>query len=174
MVENMKKFVSLLKGKLSDYLQLVGKAKYKLHLSLFFAYALISLFYFGIMYGLYRGFSLLEPIFKDSDTPQLIIAVVMAFSSIFALVKAYMSANTFIFNTKDYDRLFCLPIKSKTIVLSKVFSLYIYLLIYTLIVMIPAYVTYMQVRGFSVFYLIEYIILCSLLTNLSNGFRNIN
>lgn len=154
----MRDLLTLVKVNLSEYMRFLSKVKNKLRISIIFSYILIISFYLLIMYGLYYLFSLLSPVFKDSECPQLIIAVVIAIVTIFTLIKSYMSANSFIFNTKDYERLFCLPIQPKIIVISKILSLYLYLLIFSMILIIPAYLTYVGITGLNFWFLIRFVI----------------
>lgn len=154
----MRDLLTLVKVNLSEYMSFLSKVKNKLKISIISSYVLIIGFYLLIMYGLYYLFSLLSPVFKDSECPQLIIAVVIAIVTIFALIKSYMSANSFIFNTKDFERLFCLPIEPKIIVISKIISLYVYLLIFSMIVIVPAYLTYVGIIGLNFWFLLRFII----------------
>lgn len=76
------------------------------------------------------------------NAPEILFALFMCFSSIFIFMTNLFKVNGLLYGTKDYEMLISMPINKKTIILSKLFELYIYNLIYTLLFMIPAFIVY--------------------------------
>ena len=89
---------------------------------------------------------------------KLLIAIMMAVSSIATLMTTIYKVNGVLFGFKDYDMIMSLPVKTKDIVASRVWLLYIINLFFILIVMIPAGIVYgIFAKQGLVFYLVYFI-----------------
>jgi ABC-2 type transport system permease protein len=68
----------------------------------------------------------------------------MVITSTFILFSTIYKVKGILFEFKDYDLLMSLPIDKKIIVISKLITLYVYNLIFTLLIMVPAFIAYIK------------------------------
>ena len=76
------------------------------------------------------------------EIPHILLVLFMAASSILSVMSSVSKVNKTIFNSDDYNILLSLPIKKSTIISSKIILLYISNLVFTLLLMFPAYLAY--------------------------------
>lgn len=87
----------------------------------------------------------LLPAFVMVGKPLYIIAFLFVACSLFVFFSNLFRIKNILFDFKDYDLLMSLPLKRSVVISSKIVSLYIINLLYTLIIMLPGYVAYITV-----------------------------
>lgn len=80
--------------------------------------------------------------FEQIGRMDLLLAIMMAASSMIALFTTIYKASGVLFGFKDYDLVMSLPIKTSHVVASRVLQLYVLNLFFTLMAMVPAGVVY--------------------------------
>ena len=104
--------------------------------------AVITLIIAYILFYIYMITKSLMPTFVEIGKSLYILAFLFSICSIYIFFANLFKIKNVLFEFRDYDILMSLPINRKTIILSKMVSLYIINLLFTLIVMIPGYVAY--------------------------------
>ena len=104
----------------------------------------ITLIIAYILFYVYFITNSLMPTFVSIGKPLHILAFLFSICSLYIFFANLFKIKNIFFDFKDYDILMSLPIKRITIILSKMVSLYIVNLLYTLIVMIPGYIAYVR------------------------------
>lgn len=117
---------------------------------------LAAIFY--LSWYIYMMVDNLMPSFVLIGKPIYVLAMLFTFSSLFLILTNLFKIKNILFDFKDYDLLFSLPIKRETIIMSKLASLYIVNLIYTLIIMVPGFIAY--IKYVSASFGIIYFLLC--------------
>ena len=97
-----------------------------------------------ILWYVYYLSKTLMPSFISLGRPLYLLAFLFAICTIFIFFSNVFKIKSVIFDFKDYDLLMSLPIKRNVVITSKIVSLYIINLLYTVIVMIPGYVAYIS------------------------------
>lgn len=90
--------------------------------------------------------------------PDLLLAIMMAVTSVIAFFTTIYKASGVLFGSKDYDLMMSLPIKTSHIVASRVVQLYVLNLLFSLMVMVPAGVVYAIKVNPGVIYYLYFII----------------
>ena len=103
-------------------------------------FVLLIVFYI-IGYIFYFTKSLLSN-FVQIGKPLFVIAFLFVICTFYIFFANLFRIKNILFDFKDYDLLMSLPIKRTSIITSKIVSLYIVNLIYTLIIMLPGYFAY--------------------------------
>lgn len=101
------------------------------------------------------GYSLiLAQVFEQIGRMDLLLAIMMALASMFGFFTTIYKASGVLFDSKDYDLVMSLPIRTSHVVASRVLQLYVLNLFLTLILMLPAGVVYaIKVNPGALFYL---------------------
>ena len=94
-----------------------------------------------MVYVFFLAKSLL-PSFIAIDKSLHVIAFLFVICTIYIFFSNLFRIKTILFDFKDYDLLMSLPIKRSSVITSKIISLYILNLFYTLIIMLPGYIAY--------------------------------
>lgn len=98
--------------------------------------------------------------FEQIGRMDLLLAIMMAVTSIIGFFTTIYKASGVLFSFKDYDLVMSLPIKTSYVVASRVLQLYVLNLFFTLMVMLPAGVVYaIKVNPEALYYLFFLIIL---------------
>ena len=84
----------------------------------------------------------LLPSFIATGKPLYVIAFLFVICTIYIFFSNLFRIKSILFDFKDYDLLMSLPIKRSSVITSKIVSLYIINLLYTLIIMLPGYIAY--------------------------------
>jgi len=123
-------------------------------IALMVAYVILILMASGYVGGLVYGYTLL-------GMTEMIPAYLIMISSLIILFFAIFKAGSVIFQRNAYDILTSLPISGTAIVASRYIRMYVENLIITLVVMVPALITYGWLNKPAVsFYLIGLIVTC--------------
>lgn len=137
----------LIKTSLLDSFPIINKLKKKRKAqALLFLCIFIYLLIFVGITAYMLSFAML---FSQANEPQLLLMMSVVFGAIFIFFQTLTKANSFIFRTKDYSLLMTLPINLKTIVTSKILSLYILNLFFAFTLMMPMYIAYSIFNGFN-------------------------
>ena len=96
---------------------------------------------------IYRFANYMVTTFNKLGMPELALSEFFAFGSVFILALSIFRMD--IFNSKDHDLLASLPISKKIIVASKLINVYIFNLLIIAIIMVPAYIAYINVASYS-------------------------
>lgn len=112
------------------------KASLKVFLLLFAFIYLGVILYFQAKY-IMKGLVLLS-------AENILIPAFMALSSVYVVIMTLFRIHKTVFDSKDYDILLSLPIKKTTVISSKLISLYLTTLVFTLLFMIPPYFAYLN------------------------------
>ena len=150
------------------------------------------IFLFAFIYLGFLIFNLANNIidaFIILDIPYIFLVLFMIFSTLFILLRNTFNVNGTLFNFKDYDLLMSLPLKKEEIIISKVLVLYAFDLLYTILFMIPAYISFvLKVNVSFLFHLLFFItlfiipilptiistILGTIITAITSKFKNKN
>ena len=160
----MNKFFLITKINLLSFfnLQRVNNSKYKsVNKKNYFR---ILLFVFVFLYLGYYAYFIsynLMPGLISINKPHLLFGIIFMIVNMFIIFSNIFKIKSVLFDFKDYDLLFSLPIKRNTILLSKLFSLYLLNLLYTVIFMIPAFVAYIKFLSFDntlIYFLLIFIV----------------
>lgn len=151
----MKKLTSLIKAGLSQYMKMfkynTTKNSSKLTKALFpvFLFAIIS---FSI--GVY-SYMLAEPLHKVNLT-YVMLSMFLTLVTILTFMSGIYKSQGILFDAKDSDLLFSLPIKRSNILFLRIFKLILFQYIYNLMFLLPAFIVYIifERPGLS-FYLIS-------------------
>ncbi len=143
----MSKYLLITKINLLSFfnLQKVNNSKYKSVNKKNYARLLLLIIAF-----LYLGFYIyylsneFMPGLIAMGVPNLLFGLMFLIVSIFIITSNILRIKGVLFDFKDHDLLFSLPIKRNVILLSKLTSLYILNLIYTILFMVPSFVAYVR------------------------------
>jgi ABC-2 type transport system permease protein len=97
--------------------------------------AMIAVFSFGYSFMMAQNF-------EEIGRMDLLLAIMMAVTSIIGFFTTIYKASGVLFGFKDYDLVMSLPIKTSHVVASRVLQLYVLNLFFTLMVMLPAGTVY--------------------------------
>ena len=95
-----------------------------------------------IMFYVFMFTKSLIPTFITIGKPLYVIAFLFVICTFYIFFANLFRIKSVLFDFKDYDLLMSLPIKRSSVISSKIASLYIINLFYTLIIMLPGYIAY--------------------------------
>ena len=117
----------------------------------------------GVMWGLIVFFALLIlagitaymaaflAMMKETKVPlTTIFPLAVTIVTFFSFVSSLLKASPYLFRTKDYDMLMALPIRTSTIVATKLLSLYLFELLFSLAIMLCTNIAYFFFAPFSI------------------------
>lgn len=102
---------------------------------------------FALLYvavGFYLLINELMPAFISFGKPLYALAMIFSICSLYIFFANIVKIKNVLFDFKDYDLLMSLPISRNMVLASKIVSLYIVNLLYTLVIMIPGYIAYVN------------------------------
>ncbi len=137
----MKKLLSLIKINFHTFFDLNLKRQNKkknIPLILLYLYSFTIIAIFS-----YNGSSGMLKILKPLNLESIFLVGLMAVLSIYTFTITIFKVNKTLYNSKDYQILFSFPIKKELILSSKILMLYIGNLIFSSIIIIPAYIAYL-------------------------------
>ncbi len=109
-------------------------------------------FFIGVM-----SFGVLEYINDDTVIWSFMSFIYVA-ALLFSIVGSVAAAKSYMFDAKDNELLFSMPIKTSTILLSRLVTLYLLDCIFSIIVILPAGIVYAIAVGFTISSLIFYLL----------------
>ena len=86
----------------------------------------------------------LMPVFISINKPLYLLSLLFAICSAYIFIANIFKIKDLLFDFKDYDLLMSLPVGRNMVLASKITSLYITNLLYTLVIMIPGYLAYIS------------------------------
>ena len=89
---------------------------------------------------------------------QLILPIFMAASSIVTLISVLFSSKNILFGYKDYDMQASLPVKHSSIVASRLFIMYFYEFLITVVILVPAAVVYTWYVQVQVLFYVSFVV----------------
>ncbi len=143
----MNKFLLITKVNLLSFFNFgkVTSSKYKTEKRRNFYKILLLLFAFVYLsYYVYMMVDTSMPNFIALNKPTYLLGVLFTYSCLIILVSNVFKVKNILFDFKDYDLLMSLPIKRNIVILSKIVSIYLLNLLYTMIIMIPGYFAYIK------------------------------
>lgn len=109
---------------------------------------MIAVFSFGYSYAMALAF-------EQMGRMELLLAIMMAVTSMVGFFTTVYKASGVLFSYKDYDLVMSLPIKTSHVVASRILQLYVLNLFFTLMVMLPAGAVYaLKVHPEAYYYLL--------------------
>lgn len=96
--------------------------------------------------------------FKVLNIMDLLPAIMMISSSAIILITTIIKSNGLLFSTKDYDMIISLPVKTSSIVASKILTMYIINFALVLLLMLPAGIIYAIIEIPSIYYYLVFIL----------------
>lgn len=160
----MNKYLLITKINLLSFfnLQRVNNSKYKSVNKKNYARLLLLVFaFFYLGFYIYYLSNEFMPGLIAMNVPNLLFGLMFLIVSVFVVTSNILRVKGVLFDFKDYDLLFSLPIKRNVILLSKLTSLYILNLIYTILFMVPsfiAYIKYLPLDNYLLYFLLLLII----------------
>ena len=97
-----------------------------------------------ILLSIYILTDSMMPFFIEMNKPIYLLSLLFSVCCIYIFFANILKIKTLLFDFKDYDLLMSLPINRNLVLASKIVSLYITNLLYTLIIMIPGYIAYIN------------------------------
>ncbi len=155
----MKKMVSLIKAVFTEDMNLF-KYKTKANSSSFKKIVFPLFLACVVMYAVGTYFYLLaEPLAKVNLT-YIMLSIVLLLVTILTFIEGIYKSGGILFDAKDNDLLFSLPIKKSHILYVRIFKLLAFQFLYNLIILLPAFIIYIYFETPHVlFYVISFIFL---------------
>ena len=123
---------------------------------LFVILVIFFVIYFG---GLSFGYSmLLSAGLNALGRPDLLLAMMMAITSVVVLFTSIFKSSGILFNFKDYNMVMSLPVKTSHIVASRILLLYVMNIFFSFIFIIPAGVVYAMTSPIDPMFYMGYIL----------------
>ena len=128
-----------------------------------FFYAIARLLFLLLLLSFFSIsiYKIIEPNIKEYKEAEILFIILcqyMAIISSFLIASNIQKIDDLLFKFKDYNLLFSLPIKKHKIFLSKLITLYIFNMIYTIVFMISPYIIYIKNSDVSIYFHIIYFI----------------
>lgn len=155
----MKKLISLIKAVFTEDMNLF-KYKTKTNSSKFKKTFFLALLACLVMYaaGTYLYF-IAEPLSKVNLT-YIMLSIVLLLVTVLTFIEGIYKSQGILFDCKDNDLLFSLPIKKSYILYVRIFKLLAFQFLYNLLIILPAFILYVYFESPSVsFYVISFIFL---------------
>ncbi|WMJ24413.1 hypothetical protein RBG61_07035 [Paludicola sp. MB14-C6] len=116
---------------------------------------LLSLLFLGMSFGYSFGIAI---VLKPFNQLKLLPIIMMVLTCLITLFATLYKANSVLFSFQDYDMIMSLPIKTTTIVASRIWLLYIMNVLFAMIVMIPSGIVYAIFESPSIWFYPIYLI----------------
>lgn len=119
-------------------------------------YALVAYYSYQIAEGLIYAFGKI-------NAEDLVIKLFYTILSLYLILANFKKVNSLFFKDKMHDILFSMPIKKKSIIISKIIEIYFSSLLVMLAALIPLFIVYLNAVSVDVLFIINYILLIFLL-----------
>lgn len=157
----MKKLTSLIKACMTDNMNLFRvKSKNQSEKSKKIIPIVLALLIFFMIYS--YADMMIEPL-VEVHLEYIILTIFVALTSLLTLIEGVYKSGNLLFNCKDDDLLFSLPIKKSTILFIRIFKFYLFEILYNSLFLLPAMFAYVQHVNVDVTYYIVSIIAILLL-----------
>ena len=104
---------------------------------------MIGLFIY-VSVGIYVLIHELMPVFVSINKPLYALGMLFSVCSLYIFFANIIKIKSVLFDFKDFDLLMSLPISRNMVLASKIVSLYVVNLLYTVVIMIPGYLAYIR------------------------------
>ena len=150
----MKKIISLLKACMTDNMSLFRlKNKNKTKSS---KKVLPIIILFAIFFSIWSYANIFMEPLVEIHLEYVLLTIFILFTSIMTLIEGIYKAGGLLFNCKDDNLMFSLPIKRGTVLFIRIFKFYVFELLYNSIFLLPAMLVYIRyVNVDSTFYLVS-------------------
>jgi len=102
---------------------------------------------------------LMEPLI-EVHLEYVLLTLFILFTSIMTLIEGIYKASSLLFNCKDDNLMFSLPIKKSTVLFIRIFKFYVFELLYNSIFLLPAMVVYVRYVNVNItFYVVSFLAL---------------
>ena len=141
----MMKMVSLLKAMMSQDMNLFKyKVKGSNNIKKVILILLLSIVFMSAIGSYYF---MLAKMLRKIELTFIMLTIALLIPSIFTLIEGIYKSQGILFDAKDNDLLFSLPIKKRTIITARLIKMYIFQFIYNLIFILPALVIYIYLES---------------------------
>ena len=157
----MKKIMSLIKACMTDNMNLFRvKSKNQTEKSK----KILPIFLAGMIFFIIWSYAnmMVEPL-VELHLEYIVLTIFVALTSLLTLIEGVYKSGNLLFNCKDDDLLFSLPIKKSTILFIRIFKFYLFELLYNSLFLVPAMVAYIQYVNVGISYYIVSVIAILLL-----------
>lgn len=115
----------------------------------------VALIVFGYVYAEMFG-----KVLALTDSLYKLIPAMVAMCALINFFFSFYSSTTALFGFKDFDLLSSLPVKTRTVVLAKLFNMYVADLFFTVAIMLPSFVVYAKLSAALTFgYVLKYVLI---------------
>lgn len=94
------------------------------------------------MYAIYMYLNVIGAELKKINLTYILLSIAMLFPTILTVIEGIYKSQGMLFEVKDNDLLFCLPIKKSTIIFIRLIKLYVFQYVYNLLFILPALLVY--------------------------------
>ena len=136
----MKKIVSLIKASMTEGMNIFNVSTKKK--STFTKILLPIILTISIMAMMYSYSDLIMKELVSVNMEFVLLTLFILFTSIMTLVEGIYKSGNLLFNCKDDNLLFSLPIRKRTVLFIRVFKFYIFELLYNSLFLLPAMIVY--------------------------------
>ena len=151
----MKKIVSLIKACMTDNMSIfnLGK-KNKTKASKKFLPAFVT---FALFFSVWSYANIMMEPLVEMHLEYVVLTLFILITTILTLIEGIYKVSGLLFNCKDDNILFSLPIKKSTVLFIRIFKFYVFELFYNSLFLIPAFVAYIRYVNVSpIFYLVSF------------------
>lgn len=141
----MKKIISLIKASMTDNMSIFKiktKNQTKAIKKLLPIFVVVSLFFSLWSYAN----MFMEPL-SQVHLEYVVLTLFILLTSIMTLIEGIYKAGNLLFNCKDDNLMFSLPIKKSTVLFIRIFKFYVFEILYNAIFLVPAMVAYIRYAG---------------------------
>lgn len=137
----MKKSISLIKAVMSQDMELF---KYKAKANSSSMTKILTPIILGsiIMLSIGAMFFSFAEMLNEASTPLIILAISTVLPCMLAVMEGVYKSQSVLFEAKDTEMLFALPISKKMILVTRILKLYVFQLLYSLLMIVPGIVVY--------------------------------
>lgn len=157
----MRDFISLFKVQFLSANGLAGSQKKKTRATspksaiITIALLAVALIAFGYIYAKMFG-----EVLALTDSLYKLIPAMVAVCVLVNFFFSFYSSTTALFGFKDFDLLSSLPVKTRTVVLAKLFNMYVADLFFTVAIMLPSFVVYAKLSAaLTIGYALKYVLI---------------
>ena len=143
----MKKIFSLIKASMADNMSIFrikNKKQTKASKRILPIFLTLALFFSFWSYAN----MLMEPL-AEFHLEYVVLTIFVLFTSILTLVEGIYKSSNLLFNCKDDNLMFSLPIKKSTVLFVRIFKFYVFEILYNTLFLVPAMVAYVRYAGIS-------------------------
>ena len=150
----MKKIISLIKACMTDNMSIfnLGK-KNKTKASKKFLPAFVT---FALFFSVWSYANIMMEPLVEMHMEYVVLTLFILITTILTLIEGIYKVSGLLFNCKDDNILFSLPIKKSTVLFIRIFKFYVFELFYNSLFLIPAFVAYIRyVNVDTMFYIVS-------------------